>query len=165
MDFIQGEESLFYIKKNNSWVPVACLTANPLSEQSETIKTTTRDNDGWTTIYPTLQSYSIEITGNVVKDDIDSGNNVISYRELRNYKRNRVLIDWQIKTLNGWYVDYGKAYITSISVTDTAGEDITFTATLTGYGKPLEGTDKVYLLGERENVLYGDDSNTVIKTE
>ncbi|KPE49771.1 phage tail tube protein [Chryseobacterium indologenes] len=164
MDQIRGEENLFYIKKNNTWVPVACLISSPVSEESETIKTTTRDNAGWNTNLPTNQSYSIELNGIMIKDDLDSGNNIISYRELRSYKRNRVLIEWMRKTLSGWYVDSGRAHITAISDSDTAGEFISFNATLLGYGKPEESTDKVYLLGDNDGEILGDDDNTVIKT-
>ncbi|MEF9476801.1 hypothetical protein OWR28_02665 [Chryseobacterium sp. 1B4] len=145
-------------------MPAACLTASPISENSETIKTTTRDNAGWNTDYPTNQSYTIALSGVMIKDDADSGNNVVSYRELRSYKRNRTLIEWMRKTLSGWYVDSGKAHITDISDSDSAGELITFTATLLGYGKPEEGTDKVYLLGDNDGEILGDNDNTVIKT-
>ncbi|MHA7823695.1 phage tail tube protein [Chryseobacterium arthrosphaerae] len=165
MKQIKGEKNLFYIKKNGSWVPAACLTASPISENSETIKTTTRDNAGWNTDYPTNQSYTISLSGVMVKDDPDSGNNVISYRELRSYKRNRTLIEWMRKTLSGWYVDSGKAHVTEISDSDTAGEWITFSATLLGYGKPEENNERIHVLGEGENTLTGDINNTIIKTE
>jgi hypothetical protein len=165
MNTIKGEENLFYIKKNGNWVLAACLTASPISESSETIKTTTRDNAGWNTDYPTNQSYTIQLSGLMLKDDPDSGNTVISYREMRSYKRNRALIEWMRKTLNGWYVDSGKAHITEISDSDTAGEEITFNATLLGYGKPEESTDKVYLLGTEDNELLTDEINQVIKTD
>ncbi|ROI02947.1 hypothetical protein EGI16_12315 [Chryseobacterium sp. G0240] len=165
MEHIKGEENLFYIKKNNTWAPVACLTASPISEQSETISTTTRENAGWNTDFPTNQSYTIELSGMMVKDDVDSGNNVISYRELRLYKRNRVLIEWMRKTISGWYVDSGRAYITAISDSDTAGEFISFNATLLGYGKPEESTDKIYLLGTNDNELLADNIDQVIKID
>lgn len=165
MEQIKGEENLFYIKKNNTWVPVACLTASPINENSETIKTTTRNNAGWNTDYITNQSYSIELSGMMIKDDVDSGNNIISYRELRSYKRNRVLIEWMRKTLSGWYVDSGKAHITTISDTDTAGEFISFSATLLGFGKPIDANERIHVLGESQNTLMGDKDYTIIKTE
>lgn len=166
MDLIRSEESLFYIKKNNNWVPVGCLTANPISEETETIKTTTRDNNGWASDFPTLQSYTIELAGMVVKDDADSGNNIISYRELRGYKRNRTLIEWRRVTLSGWYVDSGKAHIISIADSDEVENFISFSASLKGFGKPEESTEKVYLLGgNSSNEILGDDLKTVIKTE
>ncbi|SHH68697.1 Phage tail tube protein [Chryseobacterium oranimense] len=165
MEQIKGEENLFYIKKNNAWVPVACLTASPISEESETIKTTTRDNEGWNTDYPTNQSYSIQLSGIMIKDDLDSGNNIISYRELRSYKRNKILIDWMRKTLSGWYVDSGKGHVTSISDSDTAGDFISFNATIIGYGKPDEANERIRVLGEGPNTIMGDKDYEIIKTD
>ncbi|QIY92248.1 phage tail tube protein [Chryseobacterium gallinarum] len=165
MEQIKGEENLFYIKKNNTWVPVACLTASPINEQSETISTTTRENAGWNTDLVTNQSYTIELSGMMIKDDVDSGNNVISYRELRSYKRNRVLIEWMRKTLSGYYVDSGKAHITTISDNDAAGEFISFNATLLGYGKPEESETRVYVLSDKTktDIYTHDDNKTVIQ--
>ncbi|GEM_PF-3855668 len=165
MKQIKGEENLFYIKKNNTWVPAACLTSSPISEESETIKTTTRDNAGWSTDYPTNQTYTIQLSGMMIKDDLDSGNNVVSYRELRSYKRNRTLIEWMRKTISGYYVDSGKAHITSISDNDAAGEFISFNATLLGFGKPEESSERLYILGTNENEILTDNLNQVIKTE
>lgn len=164
-DKIKGEESLLYIKKNGKWLPAACIISCPFSEDSETIKTTTRDSGGWETERPTLQSYTLSPTGLIVKDDPDSGNNIVSYRELRNFKRNRTLIEWKIITLAGWYVDSGKAHITSISFTDEPGAFMTFSATLKGYGAPVEGTEKIYILSTEDHQVLGDKDYTVIKTE
>lgn len=167
MDLTKGEESLFYIKKNNVWFPVGCLTGSPLSEDVEMIETTTRDNGGWKTYYPTLQGYSIELSGYMVKDDSDSGNEVLSYHELRRMKRNLQLINWQRKTLNGYYIDEGQAYITNISDADEVGDMISFNASLLGYGKPIEDNERIYILGngERTQIYTHPDKITVIQTE
>lgn len=142
MDLIKGSESLFYIKKNDVWFPVGCLTSSPLSEDVEMIDTTTRDNAGWRTSFPTIQGYTLELSGFVVMDDVDSGNMVISYRELRTYKRSKTLIEWQRKTLNGYYIDGGRAYIISIADSDEVDSMIGFTASLVGYGSPNEDSKK-----------------------
>lgn len=135
---IKGSESLFYIKKNDVYFPVGCLTSSPLSETVDLIDTTTRDNEGWKTSLPTNQSYSIELSGLMVMDDYDSGNEILSYRELRTKKRNKELIEWKRTTLGGYYIDSGKAYITAISYSDEADGFITFSASLVGFGKPEE---------------------------
>ena len=114
MGFTKGEQSLFYIKKDDIWFPVGCLIGSPLSEESDTITTTTRDNEGWETVFPTIQRYNIELSGMVVKDDDMSGNILISFRELLKYKRDRTLIEWKREFEGGWYIDSGKAYIISI---------------------------------------------------
>lgn len=158
MNPIQGKESLFYIKYQNEWFPVSCLTGSPFSESSDMIDTTTRDSNGWKTSIPTLQSYTIQIDGLVVKDDEDSLNNTLSYRKLREFKRNRNLIEWKIEMEEGYYIDSGKAYISDISQSDNVGEMISFSASLVGFGKPEESNAKVYVLGEGNDV-FGEIGN------
>ena len=167
MNPIQGKESLFYIKINNDFVPVGCLTSSPISEDVDMIDTTTRENEGWKTELPTNQSYTIQLDGLMVMDDEDSGNNVISYRELRGIKRNKVLVEWKRKTLSGYYIDSGKAYITAISDSDQADGFITFQATLKGFGKPLVSDARIYILGNgnKTQVYTHPDEQTVIQIE
>ena len=157
---IQGKDSLFYIKYNSVWFPVGCLTASPISEESEMIDTTTRDSGGWKTSFPTLQSYSIELSGIVIKDDEDSGNQILSYRKLRSFKRERTLIDWKLESESGYSIDYGKAYINSISQNDEVEQMVSFSASLTGFGKPEESTNKIYVLGENE-IVYAEGNNLI----
>lgn len=146
MELIKGSASLFYIVRNGVEIPVGCLTSNPIDESAEMMETTTRDNEGWKTSIPIMQSYSIALDGFMTMDDPNSGKNIISYRELRKLKRNREQIIWKIKTLNGWYVDSGKAYIENISFTDPVDDMIGFSASLVGYGIPndLNGEHDIY---------------------
>ena len=164
---IKGEESLFYIKKDDVFFPVGCLTSSPISDDVEMIGTTTRDNDGWKTSKPTNQGYTIELAGLMVQDDYDSGNEILSYRELRTKKRNKELVEWKRITLNGYYIDSGKAYITAISDSDSAGEFISFTASLVGYGRPEESSERVYVLvnNPKTEIYTHKDEVTVIQTE
>lgn len=161
---IKGKESLFYIKKNNVYFPVGCLTSSPLSEDVEMISTTTRENEGWKTSEPTNQGYSIQLSGLMIMDDSDSGNEVLSYRELRAKKRNKELIEWKRTTLGGYYIDSGKAYITSVSDSDEADGFITFSASLVGFGRPDESNERIYILGVPDESIYTHkDKNTVIQ--
>ena len=132
---IQGIESLFYIKYNGIFVPISCEVSSPISETAEMMETTTRDNQGWRTSKPTLQSYSIPVDGLMKRDDYEQ---ILSYRKLRKMKRDRTLIEWQRRTIVGFLIDYGKAYISEISDSNTVGEEITFSMTLEGFGKPEE---------------------------
>lgn len=166
MNPIKGKESLFYIEKDGDFYPVGCLTDSPMSEDVETIDTTTRDNEGWRTFLPTIQGYSLDLNGLMVQDDEDSGNSVLSYRELRRMKRDKVLINWKRETLGGYYIDKGQAYITAISDADPADGFITFQATLRGFGKPQEDNARIYILGDDDKTIYmHPDNNTVIQTE
>lgn len=148
---IKGEESLLFIKGKDDlfFRPVCCLISNNFSENVETINTTTRENNGWKTTYPTTQSYSIAVDAVMIEDGVESGSSAISYRELRKMKRNKELIDWYVETLKGWYVDSGKAHITEISDSNAVGDDIGFSATLEGFGKPLDGYG--------QNFIYSDE--------
>ena len=44
---MEGFEEILYIQVNKEWMPIACLTDNPISESTELIPTTTADNQGW----------------------------------------------------------------------------------------------------------------------
>lgn len=166
LDHIRGKESMFYIKKNDVFFPVGCLTSSPISEDVEMIDTTTRENEGWRTSLPTNQGYTIELSGLMVQDDEDSGNEILSYRELRAMKRNKELVEWKRETLNGYYIDSGKAYITAISDSDEADGFITFNASLVGYGAPDVSNKRIYILGDDDKSIYvHPDNNTIIQTK
>ena len=164
---IKGAESLFFVKKNDVYYPVGCLTSSPLSEDVAMVDTTTRENNGWKTSFPTNQGYSIELSGLMVMDDDDSGNEVLSYRELRRFKRDKVLIDWERRTLNGYYIDRGKAWITTISDSDEADGFITFNASLVGQGAPIEDKARIYVLGNvpKTEIYAHKDGETLIQTK
>lgn len=167
MNPIKGKESLFYIEKGGDFYPVGCLTDSPMAEDVQMLETTTRENEGWITELPTNQSYNLNLDGLMVMDDEDSGNSVLSYRELRRMKRDKVLINWKRETLGGYYIDKGQAYITAISDADPADGFITFQATLRGFGKPQEDNARIYVLGNvpKTEIYTHPDEITVIQTE
>lgn len=160
---IEGKESIFYIKYENIWFPISCEISSPLSESVEMINTTTRDNGGWKTEKPTIQSYSIQIDA-VLVDDRDYPQ-LLSYSKLRKIKRNRNLLEWKRTLLNGIYIDTGNAYISAISDANTVEETITFSLTLTGFGKPTEETGVIYVLGENSEILIGNKDSNLIETK
>jgi len=97
MEYFKGEERILYIKLEGVYIPIGCLTDNSFSESSETIDTTTRDNAGWATNKPIMQSYSITFSGIQVNSTIAGGNfNVASYDRLKELKRYRQLLEWKI---------------------------------------------------------------------
>jgi hypothetical protein len=56
---------------------------------------------------------------------------------LKLIKRNRVKIEWQIKSLEGaTLIEQGFGYIIELSGSDSAGTDSTFVGTLQGWGVP-----------------------------
>ena len=161
MSRILGEDSIFYVKMNGEWLPISCETSSPISENVEMLNTTTRDNNGWRTEKPTLQSYSISVDALFQLDDEFPDSGIVSYNKLRQMKRNRELIEWKRETFGGWYIDQGKAYITDISDSNAVGEEITFSMSLSGFGEPLTDSARVDVLGEDENTLIGVDNNLI----
>lgn len=157
MQRILGSEVIFSIKHNGVWFPVSCLTESPIEESTEMIPTTTRINpNGWKSALPTFQSYNINISGIVMMDDSDSYPDILSYRKLRQKKRNRELIEWQLRTLGGYYIDEGFGHITSISHSDPVDGECAFQAAIQGFAEPTERDERqdVWVLGNERGEMY-----------
>lgn len=163
MDFINGEDRILYIKYNGVYLPIGCLTGNGISEESEMIDTTTRDNKGWKTQRPLVQGYSISFSGLQVNSTIVGGNfNVASYDKLVGFKRSKLLLEWKIQGSKYPIVDYGSAHITSIESTENVGEFMAFSGALTGFGVPLTTSIGTVLLnnGDPNVIIQTDDTGT-----
>lgn len=161
---LKGENSIFFIKYNNIWCPIACETSNSFSESVEMINTTTRDNGGWKTELPTIQSYSISLEAVLTIDDQTANSNVLSYNKIRKMKRDLALIEWKRETCGGWYIDEGKAHIVDISDANAVGEVITFSLTLNGFCKPLESDARIRVLSNvAKTMIYIQEENTPIE--
>ncbi len=158
MDFYKGQDRILYLKLLGAWLPIACLTENPFNETAEFIETTTRDNQGWATSRPNMQSYNISFSGLQVNTSVAGGTfTIISYDKLKQLKRSGTLLEWKIE---GSFpvVDYGKCYIQELSEANAIDEFLTFSGSLVGYGIPkitTKGTD----------VLNSGDPNELIVTD
>lgn len=158
MEFTKGEDRILYVKLLGNWLPIACLIGNSLSESSEPIDTTTRDNKGWSTFDVIKQSYSISFNGLQVNTTADFGNFLVaSYDRLKLLKRNKTLFDWKIQGTIFPIVDYGKGRITEISEASNVDEFLSFSGVITGFGIPK--TTTLY-----ETVLNNGDPNVILTT-
>lgn len=129
---IKGKLLILSIKVDGVFLPVGCLTSNSIEEESEMLNTTTRDNNGWETSRPTIQSYVINFEGiqiNTIFKDGDSSK--VSYDKLKALKRNRDLIEWQI---TGGETETGKGYITELSEASPVDGMLSFSGVITGDG-------------------------------
>lgn len=169
MDFTNGDDRILYVKVNGNWLPVGCLTGNSLSENSEMLATTTRDNNGWATSRPMMQSYSVSFEGLQLNTTVAGGNfSVASYDKLKQLKREKRLLDWKIQGTIFPVVDYGKAYITEISESAPAGDYLSFSGSMTGYGIPLTRSLGEFVLNDGDPnvvVVTNEDANTLIRTK
>lgn len=156
MPFVKADNKILYIKLNGSFVPVACLSSDSFSEGSETLDTTTRDNNGYKTSVPTNQFYTISFEG--IKEDVDLSDDKLQYFSLMDYKRNRTLIDWRISGDSVNY-DYGQGYIIDLSSNSPAGDLVTYSASIEGFGKPKNLLKEIYdqwetaLLSESQGIV------------
>ena len=126
---IDGTYEILYIKRSvdSDYYPIACLTDQSFSESSDTIETTTRDNQGWKTMKPTNQEYTISFSG---LEDYQTTNKT-SFTELLISKKSRELVQWKIGEA-GYY--QGNAYITELTKDFPTDDYVTFNGTLVGYG-------------------------------
>jgi len=167
MDFINGEDRILFLKINNSWIPVGCLTENSLEETSEFLDTTTRDNEGWNTSRPINQSYNISFSGLQLNTTVAGGDfTIASLDKLRQLKRDRILLDWKFQGTIYPIVDYGKCYISDLSDPNTVGEFISFSGSAIGFGKPLTASLGTTVLnnGNPDIIVNNGNPNVIIRT-
>lgn len=162
---INGTYRLLYIKWDSVFLPVGCLTSDGFSESVDILETTTRDNNGWKTQTPTNQSYNISFDGIILNTNFNGGDfSKVSLDRLRFLKRNRQLIEWELRTDDLTFVDSGKGYITELSDSANVDEFVTFNATILGYGQPISTTRKFFDIQDGNNNNIQDGNNNNIQT-
>ena len=130
MASIKGNDRILFIKQNDDYIPIACLTSNSISESTQMFETTTRASGGWKTSLPDNQQYNISFSGiNQLTG--------ISVETLQILKRNRVKIIWGIGTADD-IVEEGFGYFTELSVNDDVNQDSVFSGTIEGVGMPTQ---------------------------
>jgi hypothetical protein len=165
-NFIKGEDRILYLSIDGNFLPVGCLNDNSFSESSEMLDTTTRESNGWVTAQAVKQSYSITFTGVQINSTPFGGDlSKISYDTLKQIKRNREKTKWKIEGSRAPSIDFGFCNITEISESTPVGELITFTGTLTGFGRAFfsaNGQDPVFVQFENNDlqVLQNNDNYT-----
>ena len=132
MAYIDGADRILYIKQEDVWLPIGCLTSNGFSESSEMLGTTTRDNiNGWQSSVPTNQTYSLAFEGLLGTEY--SSTTVVTYYQLQIYKRLKDLIEWRVDDGLGNY-DFGSGYISELSNTNLIDEFVSFSGVIVGAG-------------------------------
>jgi hypothetical protein len=167
MNYTLGEDRILYFKINGQYMPVGCLTGNSFEESSEVLDTTTRDNQGWTTAVPLVQSYSFSFEGLQLNTTVVGGNfNVASYDRLKQLKRDKIMLDWKIQGSSYPIVDYGKCFILSISESNNIGEFMSFSGNATGFGKPLTASLGTTVLnnGDPNIIVNNGNPNIILRT-
>jgi len=168
MNYVNGEDRILFIKINGVYMPIGCLTSNGIEESTETLETTTRENEGWKTDKALVQSYSIPFSGLQINTTVAGGVfNIASYDRIKMLKRQKILLDWKIQGTIYPIVDYGKGTIIDLSSTEAVGEFMSFSGTILGFGKPLvQDLGGVVLNNGDPNILLNTgDVNEIIKVQ
>jgi hypothetical protein len=162
--FINGSNRVLFIKWEDEFLPIGCLTSDSFSENVEMLSTTTRDNAGWATSVPTNQSYNISFDGLVINTNFNGGDfNKVSLDRLRELKRSRTLIEWKSEDVDKIFVDSGKGYITDLSDSANIDEFISFNGSIVGFGEPNSTTaSSFYLQDGSENLIQDGNNNLII---
>jgi hypothetical protein len=162
--FINGSNRVLFIKWEEEFLPIGCLTSDSFSENVEMLSTTTRDNAGWATSVPTNQSYNISFDGLVINTNFNGGDfNKVSLDRLRELKRSRTLIEWKSEDVDKIFVDSGKGYITDLSDSANIDEFISFNGSIVGFGEPNSTTaSSFYLQDGSENLIQDGNNNLII---
>ena len=162
---IDGTYSILYIKWEDEFLPIGCLTSDSFSEDIKMLDSTTRDNAGWRTSTPTNQSYNISFDGIVKNTNFNGGDfTKISLDRLRVLKRSRTLIEWKTQDNNLTFIDSGFGHITSLSKDSSTEEFISFSANIEGYGSPYSTTGIIFTLGDGNGNTIEDGNNNEIIT-
>ena len=160
MSFISGVLRVLYIKVDDDFLPVGCLTSNSFSESSTMLGTTTRDNaDGWQSSIPTAQNYSIPFDG-VLTDELESVS-LVTYYMLQSLKRNRTLIDWRIESVEGEF-ETGQGYISDLGNTNTIDEFVSFSGLIIGLGLVEAAITGFLLLETGDYVLLTTNDKVIL---
>ena len=140
-NFIKGDVAVLFIKVSDLFQPVGCLSTTGLNEGAEELDVTTVDSGEWKTSIPRLQNYSLNFNGFLTDEILPSFTDPtgkMGLYTLRQIKRARTIFDWEIRTANGVYIDYGKGWISDLGQVQTVENYITFNGTIQGYGRLLQ---------------------------
>ena len=156
MAFLKGDIRILYIKDGSTYLPIGCLTSNPLSEETEMLQVATSTAGDWGTPIPTNQSFSIEFSGLQMLTTGAGDTTKLSYDTIRTKKRARTLIEWKIEDDSQNFIDSGSGYINSISEGNEIGEYLTFSGSITGFGVPVFSSGSAYLFQDEVAFTFQD---------
>lgn len=124
-------------------VAIGYATSCTLDIQMAVTEVLHKDSQGnWTDNDPSTQSWSMSTDGFISEDDSINGENRRDILWLRTQIRNRtkLYLQWSTDAAGSATME-GYAYLTSLSETGAVGETATYSATFTGTGALLNGTE------------------------
>ena len=158
MKFYEGFEIEFRI--DGELIP--CLIDINLAQAQELLDSA-YISGGWRGFRENMLTYSLDVSG------IDIDGTLSGYKQLRTVKRAKTLVDWYLISTDNVLQLYGRALIVQLGKTDSEGEDISFTASLQGWGEiktaPLVPpvVDDALQLEDSDFILLQDGDYTLLE--
>jgi predicted secreted protein len=122
---MKGDYRILTISYNSGpFYPIACVTDNGMSESVQMLDTTTRDNGGWRTSVPTMQSGTIDFTG------IYEQGGDFTIDDLRDIFRGGNIINWKISSSDGGYIHDGEGYFSALSDASEMDSFVSFSGSI-----------------------------------
>ncbi len=121
-------------------LPVGCLLSNGLSESISFIKTCKSTEEMGQKQLGQLHSYSVNFEAVYSVDA-----SVISWNELKDLGRSRLLMDWSMINLETDEGDAGEGFLENLEITGVSEDFVKFAGTITGYGPIVDAETAYYV--------------------
>lgn len=133
---IKGEVGILYIHDGSLYRPIACLTSNGIDTTLSVISSQTKCNPGLTIKQGGTFDYSLKAEGEYIDTTSVGGETTkASHDFLLTKQQTKLAQTWKYDTGVTGAIYYGTAIITSLGLTQGAGEAIsTFSLTMEGSG-------------------------------
>lgn len=113
------------------WTKLACLTEKSFNGDTNSVSIVTDCNDGFENTLPGKKTWNMSFSGYA---NADPGANEGSYETTYDLWDNRTVTDFRIRNNSNTYYRKGKAWISNVSETTSAGDYLQFSGTITGNG-------------------------------
>jgi len=139
---IAGHEGTLARRVADAWKPVGCLTSSAYQSTMNMLDKVNMCTNGQSVQKPSNLTRSVQIEGEVIDTTVIGGESIDqSFEELYEAQENEAITktpdDWRLSRGPLGY-KYFKGFISDLSDNYQAGEDATFSATLTVQDKPLD---------------------------
>jgi hypothetical protein len=113
------------------WTKLACLTEKSFNGDTNSVSIVTDCNDGYESTLPGKKTWNMSFSG-YANSDPEAGEG--SYETAYDLWDLRTVTDFRIRNNDNSYYRQGKAFISNVSETTSAGDYLQFSGTITGNG-------------------------------
>lgn len=134
-------------------LPVGCLLSNGLAESISFIKTCKSTEEMGQKQLGRLHGYSVNFEAVYTVN-----NSVISWNDLKQLGRSRMMMDWSMINLDTNEGDAGEGFLENLEITGVSEDFVKFVGTITGYGAIVDA-ETVYNVWAQDAGVYVDSGD------